>query len=67
MEGEGWSLIPREWDLETAVETKSHKERRCRRGRGCETSVGRRGPDSRQRPANPDGGAARRRWGDAQK
>lgn len=39
MEGEGWSLIPREWDLETAVETKSHKERRCRRGRGCETSV----------------------------
>ena len=26
MEGEGWSLIRREWDLETGVETKNHKE-----------------------------------------
>ena len=29
--------------------------------------LGRLGPDSRQRPANPDGGAARSRWGDGQK
>ena len=41
MEGEGWSLIRREWDLETGVETKSHEEGRRRRGRGCKTLVDR--------------------------
>lgn len=78
MEGEGWSLIRREWDLETGMETKSHEEGRRRRGdkepRGREAQagervqdLGRQGPDNRQKPANPEGGAARSRWGDGQK
>lgn len=63
MEWEGWSLKWGEWDLETGVETKSQREGRSRQWKRVR-DPGRLRSDNRQRPDNPDGGAARSRRGD---